>query len=53
MDPFMFVEGETKSSPTIPVEASTIPYVGRDNNHQLYYYYYILGLKQVKTKQKF
>ena len=52
MDPFMFVEEDTKWSPTIPVEASTIPYVGRDNNHQLYYYY-ILGTKQVKTKQKF
>ena len=31
--------GETKSSPTIPVKASSIPHVGRDGNHQLYYYY--------------
>ena len=34
--------GEIKSSPTIPVEASTISHVGQHGNHQLYYYY-IMG----------
>ena len=33
---------ETKSSRTIPVEASTIPHVGRVGTRQLYHYY-ILG----------
>ena len=29
--------GETNSSPTKPVEASTVCHVGPDGNHQLYY----------------
>ena len=32
-----------ESSPTIHVEASTIPHAGQDGNHQLCYYYFILG----------
>ena len=42
LKPRQVLLGETKSSPKISVKASTIPHVGRDGNHQLYYYY-ILG----------
>ena len=30
--------GKTKSSPTLPVKASTISHFGQDGNHQLFHY---------------